>query len=64
MDLAEVAFVNFAALNALVCFAELLEPGRRLIVRTNSPIVGQVLRSCGWDRPGVPLTLLEEICDD
>ncbi|GHB77487.1 hypothetical protein GCM10010331_76580 [Streptomyces xanthochromogenes] len=64
LDLTEVTFLNFASLHALVAFAESLEPGRRLVVHTRTPAVAQMLRACGWDRPEVPLTLLEEITDD
>lgn len=64
VDLREVTFVNFLSLHALVSFSELLEPGRRLIVHTRSPAIAQVLAACGWDRPELPLTLLEEITDE
>ncbi|PKV83595.1 STAS domain-containing protein [Streptomyces sp. TLI_146] len=64
LDLNEVTFLNFASLHVLVTFAELLEPGRRLIVHTRTGAVAQMLRACGWDRPEVPLTLLEEIPDE
>ncbi|MFC0843048.1 MULTISPECIES: STAS domain-containing protein [Streptomyces] len=64
VDLNEVTFLNFASLHVLVAFAELLEPGRRLIVHTRTGAVAEMLRACGWDRPEVPLTLLEEIPDE
>ncbi|MFI9228642.1 hypothetical protein [Streptomyces rimosus] len=34
VDLREVTFLNFPSLHALVSFAHLLEPGRRLILHT------------------------------
>nr|WP_276617571.1 STAS domain-containing protein [Streptomyces coryli] len=64
VDLREVSFVSFAALHVLVTFAVLLDPDRRLVVHTKSPAPAQMLRVCGWDRPAVPITLLEEIDDD
>ncbi|MEU6115429.1 STAS domain-containing protein [Streptomyces sp. NPDC047117] len=64
IDLCRVTFFSFASLYALVSYAELLAPGRRLILCTRTPIIGQMLAACGWTRPELPLTLLEEDCDD
>ncbi|MYY86886.1 MULTISPECIES: STAS domain-containing protein [unclassified Streptomyces] len=64
IDLREVTFLNFASLHALVSFAELLDPGRRLIVHTRTPVIADMLLACGWARPELPLTLLEEVCDE
>lgn len=65
VDLGEVTFFSFASLHALVVYAELLTPGRRLIVRTRTPTLAHMLSACGWDqRPAVSLTLLEEDCDE
>ncbi|WP_030607430.1 STAS domain-containing protein [Streptomyces sclerotialus] len=60
VDLSEVTFFSFPALHALVTYAELLEPDRRLILHTRTSDVAQMLTACGWDRPEIPLTLLEE----
>lgn len=64
VDLDEVTFCSFPTLHALVTYAELLDPGRRLILRTRTPAIAQMLSACGWDRPEIPLTLLEEDCDE
>lgn len=64
VDLREVTFLSFASLHSLVFYAQLLETGRRLTLHTRSPAVAEMLRVCGWDRPELPLTLLEEIPDD
>ncbi|WP_030020192.1 STAS domain-containing protein [Streptomyces monomycini] len=64
VDLREVTFLNFAALHALVSYAELLGPGRRLVLHTRTSVVGQMLLACGWDRPELRLTLLEETSDE
>ncbi|MFE0103317.1 STAS domain-containing protein [Streptomyces sp. NPDC059009] len=64
VDLREVTFFNFSSLHALVSFATLLEPGRRLILHTRTPVIAAMLLACGWDRPELPLTLLEEVPDE
>ncbi|MGW7090455.1 STAS domain-containing protein [Streptomyces sp. NPDC054871] len=64
VDLTRVTFLNFASLHALAAFASMLEPGRRLVLHTKSPVVFEIIAACGWDRPELPLTVLEEISDE
>ncbi|GAA2086345.1 hypothetical protein GCM10009801_48730 [Streptomyces albiaxialis] len=64
VDLTEVTFLSFAALHTLVAFAEVLDPGRRLVLLARDLAIAEMLAACGWDRPEVPLTLLEETPDD
>ncbi|MGW7066738.1 STAS domain-containing protein [Streptomyces sp. NPDC054855] len=64
VDLTRVTFLNFASLHALAAFASMLEPGRRLVLHTKSPVVVEIIEACGWDRPELPLTVLEEVSDE
>ncbi|GGZ20988.1 STAS domain-containing protein [Streptomyces poonensis] len=64
LDLTEVTFFSFASLHALAAFAQALGPVQRLILHTRTPVIADMLLACGWNRPELPLTLLEEIPDD
>lgn len=65
VDLREVAFLNFAGLHTLAAYADSLETGRVLVLRTSSAVIDSMLTACGWNRDnGLPLRLLQEIPDD
>jgi anti-anti-sigma regulatory factor len=48
VDLRRVTFLSFTALRLLVCFAETLLAGRRLVLLTCGPQVRELLVACGW----------------
>jgi hypothetical protein len=43
-----VTVLSFTALRLLVCFAETLLAGRRLVLLTCGPQVRELLVACGW----------------
>lgn len=61
VDLVGLSFIGFSALQALVACAQRLPEGRRLLVRSRSPVIGQMLAACGWDAlPQLRMTLVQE----
>jgi anti-anti-sigma regulatory factor len=49
VDLREVTFLSFTGLRILVCFAQTLRGGRRLLLQTKGPDVRTLLKACDWD---------------
>ncbi|MFH8350069.1 hypothetical protein [Streptomyces sp. NPDC018045] len=43
VDLREMTFMNFTTPHALVSYTEVLGPGRRLVLHSRTPVVGQML---------------------
>lgn len=50
VDLRRVTFLSFTGLRLLVCFAQTLLDGRRLVLLTRGPHVRTLLAACRWEQ--------------